>query len=84
MCLAVPGRLISIAGDGFERTGRADFGGVVKEVSLACVPDAGLGDHVLVHVGIALQVIDEAEARRVFEALDALEVETAADAEDAP
>ena len=52
-----------------NRTGRVSFGGVVKEVSLALVPDAGVGDYVIVHVGVALSKVDEAEARQVFEYL---------------
>lgn len=67
MCLAVPGKLLEIAGeDPYFRTGRVSFGGVVKEVSLACVPEARVDDYVLVHVGVALNVIDEAEAAAVF------------------
>lgn len=67
MCLAVPGRVLSVAGDDpLTRTGRVDFGGVVKEINLAFAPEAGEGDHVLVHVGFAITVIDEAEAARVF------------------
>lgn len=74
MCLAVPGRILSISGDDpLMRVGRVDFGGVVKEVSLAYVPEAGLGDHVLVHVGFAITVVDEAEAARVFEHLSEIE-----------
>jgi hydrogenase expression/formation protein HypC len=70
MCLAVPGRVLSIAGDDpIMRVGRVDFGGVVKEINLAYVPEAAVGDHVLVHVGFAITVIDEAEAARVFEHL---------------
>ncbi|MBA1146118.1 HypC/HybG/HupF family hydrogenase formation chaperone [Ectothiorhodospiraceae bacterium WFHF3C12] len=70
MCLAVPGKLTSMDGDEpMFRTGIVDFGGVRREVSLACVPEAELGDYVLVHVGLAISVIDEAEARRVFEYL---------------
>jgi hydrogenase expression/formation protein HypC len=70
MCLAVPGRILSLAGnDPLTRTGRVDFGGLIKEVNLAFVPEAEVGDHVLVHVGFAITVIDEAEARRVFEHL---------------
>ncbi len=70
MCLAVPGRILSVEGnDPLLRSGRVDFAGVVKDVNLAFVPDAAIGDYVLVHVGIALQVIDEAEARQVFEYL---------------
>jgi hydrogenase expression/formation protein HypC len=51
------------------RIGRVDFGGIVKEINLAYVPEAAVGDHVLVHVGFAITVIDEAEAARVFEHL---------------
>lgn len=70
MCLAVPGRILSVEGtDPLLRSGRVDFSGVVKDVNLAFVPDAAIGDYVLVHVGLALQVIDEAEARQVFEYL---------------
>lgn len=52
--------------------GRVDFGGVVKTVSLACVPEARVGDHVLVHVGMALSVVDAEEAARVFALLDGM------------
>jgi hydrogenase expression/formation protein HypC len=48
------------------RTGRVDFGGVIKEVNLCYVPEARLGDHVLVHVGFAITILDEEEAARVF------------------
>jgi len=74
MCLAVPGKVLSIAGDDpLTRVGRVDFGGVVKEISLAYVPEAAVGDHVLVHVGFAITVIDEAEAARVFAHLREIE-----------
>lgn len=66
MCLAVPGRIISAEGEGLDRTGRIDFGGILKEACLAYVPDAEVGDYVIVHVGFALSKVDEAEARRVF------------------
>ncbi len=73
MCLAVPGRIVSIDGeDALLRSGRVDFAGVVKTVNLACVPEAKIGDYVLVHVGIALNTVDEAEARQVFEYLKAM------------
>ena len=55
------------------RAGRVDFGGVVKEVNLDFVPEAQIGDYVLVHVGFALTVIDENEALQVFEALREME-----------
>ncbi len=67
MCLAVPGRILSILGeDPLVRSARVDFGGVVKEINLAYAPDARVGDYVLVHVGFAMTVIDEAEARRIY------------------
>ena len=70
MCLAVPGRVLSVEGtDPLRRTGRVDFAGIVKEVNLSCVPEAGIGDWVLVHVGLAIGRVDEAEARKVFEYL---------------
>jgi hydrogenase expression/formation protein HypC len=70
MCLAIPGRIKDISGDDpIMRAGRVDFGGIVKEINLAYVPEARVGDYVLVHVGFALTVIDEAEAERVFEQL---------------
>ena len=71
MCLAVPGQLIDIYGDGLERTARADFGGVLREVSLAFVPEATPGDYVLVHVGVAIACLDQAEAQVTLDALAA-------------
>jgi len=70
MCLAVPGRIMTVSGDEpLMRVGRVDFGGIVKEINLAYVPEAAVGDYVLVHVGFAITVIDQAEAARVFEHL---------------
>jgi len=73
MCLAVPGKIITIAdspgNDPFERTARVSFGGIVKEVCLAYTPEAKIGDYVIVHVGFALNTVDEEEAHRVFEYL---------------
>ena len=70
MCLAVPGQVLSVAGeDPLERTGRVSFGGIVKEVSLSLVPEVEVGDYVIVHVGVALSKVDEEEARQVFEYL---------------
>ena len=71
MCLAIPGRIASLSGDDpIMRVGRVDFGGIVKEINLAYVPEARVGDYVLVHVGFALTLIDEAEAERVYEQLN--------------
>jgi hydrogenase expression/formation protein HypC len=67
MCLAVPGRILSVAGDDpLTREGRVEFAGIVRQVSLACVPEAAPGDWVLVHAGFALTVLDEAEAARTL------------------
>ena len=70
MCLAIPGRILSIRGDDpMLRTGRIDFGGAVKDINLVYTPEAQPGDYVLVHVGFAMAVIDEAAAGRVLETL---------------
>jgi hydrogenase expression/formation protein HypC len=74
MCLAVPGKIISINSSASDaplgRTGRVDFGGIIKEVNLAYTPEAQIGDYAIVHVGFAISLLDEAEARQVFEYLD--------------
>jgi len=75
MCLAVPGKIISVSGTALLRTARVSFAGVVKEVSLACVPEAQPGAYALVHAGVAITVLDEAEALRVFEYLQQMEDE---------
>lgn len=71
MCLGVPGQIVSIAeqADGI-RMGRVSFAGIVKEVCLAYLPEAEVGDYVVVHVGFAISRVDEAEAKQVFEYLD--------------
>jgi hydrogenase expression/formation protein HypC len=70
MCLAVPGKILSIEGsDALLRSGKVDFSGIVKQINLAYVPDATVGDYVLVHVGFAINTIDESEALQVFEYL---------------
>ncbi len=71
MCLAIPGLVEDVDGSAgaMARTGRVNFGGIVKRVNLSLVPEAGAGDYVLVHVGVALQRIDAGEAGRVFDLL---------------
>jgi hydrogenase expression/formation protein HypC len=69
MCLAVPGKILAVAGEQEFRTGQVSFGGVVKQVSLAYVPEANIGDYVIVHVGFAISVVDEQEALHTFEYL---------------
>jgi len=73
MCLAVPGKIVSIEGDDpILRDGKVNFGGVVKRVNLSLVPEAKIGDYVIVHVGLALSIVDEEEAKQVFEFLKTL------------
>ena len=62
MCLAIPGRVVEVRGEGLERAGVVDFEGVRQDVSFAYLPDLQLGDYVLVHVGIALTKLDPADA----------------------
>jgi len=67
MCLAVPGKIVTIEGDDpILRAGIVDFSGVTKRVNLSYVPDAKVGDFVLVHVGFAISTVDEEEAAKVF------------------
>lgn len=85
MCLAVPGRVLEIHGDDeLTRAARVSFGGIVKAVSLACVPEAKVGDYVLVHVGVALSVVDELEAAEVLRQLEAIGEAMAPDAHAGP
>lgn len=72
MCLAVPGKVISVSGeeDPIDKKAKVSFGGVIKEVSLACVPDTKVGEYVIVHVGLAISKVDEKEAMKVFEYLE--------------
>jgi len=71
MCLAIPGNINSISGDDpLTRTGKVNFGGIVKDVNLAYVPEANVDDYVIVHAGFAISILDEAEADRVFDYLD--------------
>ena len=74
MCLGVPGKVISIQENPLGMTmGKVSFGGIVKEVCLAYVPDVQVGDYVIVHVGFAISKIDEEEANKVFEFLREME-----------
>jgi hydrogenase expression/formation protein HypC len=77
MCLAVPGRITAICGqDPLMRMGKIDFGGILKEASLAYVPEARIGDYVIVHVGFAISRLDVDEANKVFEYLREMEALT--------
>ena len=70
MCLGVPGQIVSVEGEDILRRGVVDFSGATREVSLAYVPEAAIGDWVVVHVGVALSVIDETQARETLALLD--------------
>ncbi len=73
MCLSTPAEVISLGTESsLFRTGRVSFGGVVKEISFAYVPEVKVGDYVLVHVGFALSIIDAEKAHDVFKTLDEL------------
>ena len=74
MCLAVPGKIVEITGDDpILRNAKVSFGGILKEASLAYVPEAKVGDYVLVHVGFAISRIDEDEANEVFKYLEQMD-----------
>jgi hydrogenase expression/formation protein HypC len=80
MCLAIPGKILQAAEDNGRRLGRVQFGGIVRSVRLDFVPEAAVGDYVMVHVGFAISQVDEAEAQRTYELLremGALEAELA-------
>ena len=66
MCLAVPGKIAEIQDGRFGHVAKVSFGGVVKQVSLAYVPEARVGDYVMVHTGFAISIVDEAEAAEVW------------------
>lgn len=69
MCLAIPGKITEIVNqmDDTFRIAKVSFGGILKEVNLSMVPEARIGDYVLVHVGVAISLVDEEEARKTFE-----------------
>ena len=72
MCLAIPGKIKSIETrfDGLVRMAKVTFGGIIKEASLEMVPQAKEGDYVLVHVGVAISLVDEEEAKKTFRYLE--------------
>ena len=71
MCLAIPGKIerITIEEDETFRAAKVSFGGILKDVNLMMVPEANVGDYVLVHVGVAISVVDEEEALQTFQYL---------------
>jgi hydrogenase expression/formation protein HypC len=75
MCLGIPGRVLSVT-EGDLPMAKVAFGGIVKEVCVAYVPDPCVGEYVIVHVGFAISRLDEAEAERVFSYLSQIEALT--------
>jgi hydrogenase expression/formation protein HypC len=76
MCLGIPGRITEIRDEAGLAMGKVDFGGVRKDACLAYLPEAKLGDYVIVHVGFAISRVDEAEAKKTLEILDDMGVLT--------
>jgi hydrogenase expression/formation protein HypC len=70
MCLAIPGKVVSIEQSNGLRVGRVQFGGIVRQASLDFVPEAEVGDYVMVHVGFAISRVDAAEAERTYQLLE--------------
>jgi len=67
MCLGIPGQIVEIGPDSLMQMGKVDFGGVKREVCLAYVPEAQVGDYVIVHIGFAISRVDEAEAQETLD-----------------
>lgn len=72
MCLAVPGKVLTKESIGGVEVGQVQFGGIVRQVALGFVPEAKVGDYVMVHVGFAISRVDEAEAKRTYQMLEEL------------
>jgi hydrogenase expression/formation protein HypC len=70
MCLAIPGKVVSIEQTNGMRVGRVEFGGIVRQASLDFVPEAEVGDYVMVHVGFAISRVDAEEAERTYQLLE--------------
>ena len=72
MCLAVPGKILSKENIGGVEVGRVQFGAITRQVALGFVPEAAVGDYVIVHVGFAISRVDAEEAQRTYELLEQL------------
>jgi len=72
MCLGIPGQVVEIHDDAGLRMATVDFGGIRREVCLSCTPEAEVGSYVIVHVGFAITLVDEGEARRTLDVLRAM------------
>jgi len=74
MCLAIPGKIIELNGEGLQRMGRLRFGPITKDVNICLVPDAQVGDYVLVHAGFAIHQIDKGEALKTLDLMENCEI----------
>jgi len=72
MCLAIPGKVLEIEGPEALRTGKVQFGGIVRQVQFTFVPEVQVGDYVMVHVGFAISIVDADDARRTYEILESM------------
>ncbi len=72
MCLAIPGKILSSEVQNGVRVGRVQFGGITRETCLDFVPEAAVGDYVIVHVGFGISVVDREEAERSYELLESM------------
>lgn len=72
MCLGIPGEVLELRQEGGMSFGKVRFGGITRDVCMQCLPEAGVGDYVLVHVGFAISRIDPAQARNTLQALEEL------------
>jgi hydrogenase expression/formation protein HypC len=69
MCLAIPGKVLSIQGEDLMRSGKVSFSGVIKEVNLAFLPEATIGDYAIIHAGVAIAIVDPEEAEQTLQDL---------------
>jgi hydrogenase expression/formation protein HypC len=74
VCLAIPGKILEIQGQPPLRSARVQFGGIVRQVSLDFVPEANVGDYVMVHVGFAISCVDADEAERTYKLLQEMDL----------
>jgi len=72
MCLGIPGEIMAVREESGMTFGKVKFGGITREVCLSCIPDAAVGEFVLVHVGFAIAKVDRVEAARAYETLEEL------------
>jgi len=66
MCLAIPGKILSIQGADLMRSGKVGFSGVIKEINLAYLPEAEIGDYAIIHAGVAIAIVDPEEAKQTL------------------